>query len=130
MNLRLYGSHDIIILCMVIFVFTFLRVFLVDVGQNIQNGTNFNLTLSVSGLTTSVIFPVIVPGECVCVCMCVCACLCMCVCVCVYVYVCMCMCVCVCVCVCVCECVSRRRDLWCKKEFLVPGSISQLLDNG
>jgi len=44
-------------------------VFLVDVGRNVQNGTNFNLTLSVSGLTTSVIFPVIVQSEwCVCVC--------------------------------------------------------------
>jgi len=45
--------------------FILVRVFLVDVGQNVQDGTNFNLTLSVSGLTTSVIFPVIVPGECV-----------------------------------------------------------------
>jgi len=52
---------------MVIFVlFIFYRVFLVNVGQNVQNGTNFILTLSVSGLTASVIFPVIVPGECVC----------------------------------------------------------------
>ena len=43
-------------------------MFLVDVGRNVQNGTNFNLTLSVSGLTTSVIFPVIVQSEwCVCV---------------------------------------------------------------
>ena len=41
----------------------FLRVFLVDAGQDVQNGTNFNLTLSVSGLTTSVIFPVIVQCE-------------------------------------------------------------------
>jgi len=38
-------------------------VFLVDVGRNVQTGTNFNLTLSVSGLTTSVIFPVIVQSE-------------------------------------------------------------------
>ena len=45
----------------------FLRVFLVDVGQNVQNGTNFNLTLSVTGLTTSVIFPVILQCE-LCVC--------------------------------------------------------------
>ena len=48
--------------------FILLRVFLVDAGRNVQNGTNFNLTLSVSGLTTSVIFPVIVQSEwCVCV---------------------------------------------------------------
>ena len=47
-------------------------MFLVDVGQNFQNGTNFTLTLSVSGLTTSVTFPVIVQGECVCVFVCVC----------------------------------------------------------
>ena len=48
-----------------------LRVFLVDVGRNVQTGTNFNLTLSVSGLTTSVIFPVIVQSEwCVHVCVC------------------------------------------------------------
>ena len=45
---------------------------LVDVGRNVQNGTNFNLTLSVSGLNTSVIFPVIVQSEwCVHVCVCV-----------------------------------------------------------
>jgi len=42
-------------------------MFLVDAGQNVQNGTNFNLTLSVSGLTASVIFPVIVQCE-LCVC--------------------------------------------------------------
>ena len=47
---------------------------LVDVGRNVRNGTNFNLTLSVSGLNTSVIFPVIVQSEwylCVYVCVCV-----------------------------------------------------------
>ena len=56
------------------FLLIFLRVFLVDVGQNVQNRTNFNLTLSVNGLTTSVIFPVIVQSEwylCVYVCVCV-----------------------------------------------------------
>ena len=34
-----------------------------DVGRNVQNGTNFNLTLCVCGLSTSVTFPVIVQGE-------------------------------------------------------------------
>ena len=52
--------------------FTLLRVFLVDVGRNVQNGTNFNLTLyCVCGLSTSVIFPVIMQGEwCGCGCVC------------------------------------------------------------
>ena len=43
----------------------FLRLFLVDVGQKVQNGTKFNLTLSVTGLTTSVIYPVILHACCV-----------------------------------------------------------------
>ena len=46
-------------------------MFSVVIGQSIPSGTNFSLTLSVSGLTASTMFSVTVESKQLCVCVCV-----------------------------------------------------------